>query len=423
MLKQIFGFSDGLNLDSGVKTITYATAVRWAGWGFAESLIPVLIFSFSKTYAEAGLLRSVYDIAFIVALPIVGLAADRFRASALIMLGLALYTLVGLFYFLAGLTSIATFIIIARLLNGVTYALDSVGRGTYFRRHSPSNRLASVFGYFDSITIFWWIAAALTGVWLVKFIPVHQLLFLITPTSLIALFMISRFYKSDIPAQGAADEHDNLNRAYGLAFKEIVNWDFRLRSIAMFNFFVAMIGSVVAFFLPIQAYNDGAGLSKTVLIGVMFSVPYLFGWLLGKWFDLKGLATFSYGLIALSIMLSVLAVTGNYWLQILIAFGVGIVLELISVGNNEMVTFCSEPKHFGRVGSIMSMVTNMGALLGPLMVGIIIDSQGIGLAYFLLACLAVLLAVVFLFMKKQLEYARFKTEDHLHPKVHRNVVA
>ena len=63
-----------------------------------------LSFSFPRSYAEAGLIRASYDVSFILALPIIGMAADRFKATSIILVGLLLYTLIGASYFLAGVT-------------------------------------------------------------------------------------------------------------------------------------------------------------------------------------------------------------------------------------------------------------------------------------------------------------------------------
>ena len=139
----------------GVRVLTFATSIRWIGWGFAESLIPIFLFSFGHSHANAGILKSFYDIAFIIALPLIGVLADRMRGTTLILIGLGLYVFVGTGYLLAGITGLVIFIVIARFFNGIGYAFDSVGRETYFRRHTPKEKLATVFGYFDSFASFW----------------------------------------------------------------------------------------------------------------------------------------------------------------------------------------------------------------------------------------------------------------------------
>ncbi len=169
MKKYLLRLWDIKEIPRGVRMLTIATAVYWIGWGFAESLIPILLYSFSNTFAQAGLLRSAFDVTLILSLPLIGMAADRMRATTLVLIGLFLYLFVGTGYFLAGVTGFAVFIVLARLLNGVSYGLVSVGRETYFRRHTPASKIATVFGYLDTISNFWWIIAAVMGIFLIKY--------------------------------------------------------------------------------------------------------------------------------------------------------------------------------------------------------------------------------------------------------------
>ncbi|NTU66864.1 MAG: MFS transporter [Candidatus Moranbacteria bacterium] len=119
------------DVPKGVRMITLITSIRWMGWGFAESLIPVFLFSFGKTYAEAGLLKSVLDVSLIVSMLFAGLIADSISATAMIAVGLVIYIFIGLGYWMAGVTGLVVFILFARIMNGISYALDSVGREAY----------------------------------------------------------------------------------------------------------------------------------------------------------------------------------------------------------------------------------------------------------------------------------------------------
>lgn len=348
--------------------------------------------------AEAGLLRSVYDIVFILALPVVGMAADRFRATSLILIGLALYPLIGISYFLAGITGVAFFIVFARGMNGLTYAFNAVGRETYFRRHDSSKTLATIFDYSDSISNFWWVAAALAGMVLIKYFSIPVLLLMIAPTSIIAFLLVWFFRKNEEPIE-KSDVQGKLRRAYREAWYEMGRWNWQLKGVAMFNFFIAFSSAVVAFFLPIQAYNEGVGYSKTILIGIMFALPYLLGWLLGKWFDVKGLKTFFYGLAGFTFLFASLAFIDAYWWKVVVAFCVGIVIELLSVGSNELITVYSQPEHFGRVSGVMRSIYDVGSLVGPLIIGILIDAQGMRVSFLILTCLMGALALVFYSMR------------------------
>ena len=376
----------------GVRVLTFATSIRWIGWGFAESLIPIFLFSFGHSHANAGILKSFYDIDFIIALPLIGVLADRMRGTTLILIGLGLYVFVGTGYLLAGITGLVIFIVIARFFNGIGYAFDSVGRETYFRRHTPKEKLATVFGYFDSVADFWWIAAALFGIILVKFFPIHWLLFLITPTVLIAMAIVWRFRSKEkdaiISKTGDAVRFRDIPR-------EFLSWNWKLKLITAFNFFSSIVGATVGFFLPIQVYTEGAGYVPVIVMGVVMTLPALMGWVLGDLFDQKGVRVFGYGLLGLAILLAGLGfVTGYAW-QIAIGFFIGIIIELLWVGSQELMTLHSNPDHFGRMDGIMRSIDDMGALIGPIIAGVMIDLWGNHMMYLALSLMVIVLAVIF----------------------------
>lgn len=382
----------------GVRAITEATAIRWFGWGLAESLIPVFIFSFAHNYATAGLIGSTYDFAFIMVLPIVGFAADGFPATVLIALSLGLYPLVGVLYFLAGALGLVLFIVVARLTNGILYALDYVGRETYFRRHVDKTKIATVLGYFDSIANLWWIVAALMSLALIRYVSISFLLLMIAPTSVIALIVVLRLRNSD-PEVIPKLPSSNLDRSYSAALRETQSWNVTMKGLAIFNFFIALAGTVTAFFLPIEAHLEGASLAQVVLIGIFFAVPPLLGWFLGQWFDLKGQSIFPYGLFAFAILLGSLGFMNTYAWKLFAALGIGMTLELLTLGSGELVTFYTLPEHFGRVGGIMEGISDLGGLVGPLAVGILINLWGAPRAFVYLGFIIGVLAVTFLIMK------------------------
>lgn len=399
------GFFESLfkiKIPNGVKTLTHVTAIRWVGWGFAESLVPIFFFSFGSSYAQAGLLRSTYDIVFILVLPLVGMAADRFRATSLIALGLLGYTLIGVSYFLAGITGLVFFVILARGLNGLTFALDSVGRETYFRRHVSRESLATMFGYFDSVANFWWAAAAVSGIVLVKFFEIHQLLLLITPTAIIAFYVIWKFRKTE-PKVAASKTKLGFGKAYRDVIVELGTWHWGLRALATLNFFIALSATFTGFFLPIEAYTNGASLSKTILIGVMFILPSLLGWALGSLFDKKGFTVFFISLASLSILLGSLAFIDTYVWQVIAALGIGLVLELLSLSNHEMITTYAQPEHYGRISGVMKSIYDMGNLAGPLIIGILIDINGKTIPFLVVAGMIAILTVVFYIFRDKLK--------------------
>lgn len=383
--------------------ITAATAVRWFGWGFGETLMPILLYSFGHTFAQAGLLRSAFDIALILSLPIIGMAADRMRATTIILIGSFIYLFIGVSYLLAGVTGLAIYIVLGRLMNGVSYGLDSVGRETYFRRHMPANKIATVFGYFDTIANLWWMIAGIIGIFLIKYFSIPQLLFLITPTTVIGILIVWNYRRKE-PKKPITETRPKYKSTSIL--KEISNWSGTLKSLVMFDFFISFVYAVVMFFLPIEVYKEGTSLTLVIVMAVVSTIPILFGWSMGKWFDVKGTKVFTLGLIALALLLFSLVFTSGYIWKLVVSFLVSLVTELLSVGSNELVTVAANPEHFGRVDGIMRSITNIGAMVGPLAVGVIMDSYGIPIAYTILAVIILALAVIFHLTNKNMFIVR-----------------
>jgi MFS family permease len=405
MKELVLKFWRAEDISLGVRVLTWVTAIRWIGWGLAESLLPVFLFTFSSTYAQTGLLRSSYDIAYILSLPIIGVLADRMRGTTLILIGLSLYFIVGTGYLLAGLTGMAIFIVIARFVNGIGYGMDAVGRETYLRRHASVQKLASVFGYFDTVTNFWWMLAAIGGIFLVKFVPIHWLLFMIVPTVAISLLIIVRFRRSE-PMETFSSGQQNAH--YRDLVKEMVAWDGKLKALVTMNFFVSFAYAVVSFFIPIQLYIEGAGYTPIILMGVISAIPPLFGWMLGEWFDRRGVRTFGYGLLLYGILIAMLGFISGYWWQVAIVFFIGVVIELLVVGSNELATTYTNPEHFGRVDGMMRSIATIGGMTGPLIMGIVMDAWGNQVAYPVLALIVFALTVVFMIMAR-ISHASFSS--------------
>lgn len=384
-----------------VKTLTWATGVRWAGWGFGELLIPVMLFAFSESYAETGLLKSAWDIGYILMLPVAGVLADKMSGIVLVILALIVYPFVGVGYWIAGLTSLAIFIVIARFLNGVSWAMDSVGRETYFRHHVAKEKIPRAFGYFDTVANLCWITAAVAGIFLLRWIPVHWLLFIIAPTSVIALLMVMHIRHKSLVVSERSVVHAVSWRTYREILREFMKWDLRLRMLAALKVFSAIANALGSFFIPIVAYAGGQSLSSAVLIGILFSVPSLFGLPLGNVVANKKSWLIASSLILLAGGIGLLAVTDVFAWQLAVALFIGLMLELLSLTTNGVISASVPPEHFGRVASIMGTMTDLGNLATPILLGVAIDALGVSPTFTIVAVLFGMLAVVFFSLRKR----------------------
>lgn len=374
-----------MNYQAGIKLLTLATAVRWIGWGFVEALLPIFLYSFSKTYADSGILKSTYDIIFMLTVPIAGALADRISSRTVVLAALTIYPFIGMSYFLAGLTGGVIFIVLARIMNGLSFSLDSVGRATYFRRIAPAEKSSEVFGFFDTFSNLGWLAAVLASIYLVSAMPIYWIFLGIAPTSLIA-FIIVTYIKPEKPGKfGEGLKSAVAEGVYGSIIREVKSWGMGLRLIGFLNFFFSIVGSASQFFIPIYTFNSGASLQKVILLTVAFSLPALFGIPLGKVAqNLKAKAIF-WGLFGFVVMLLGLAITNDYVWQLAFSFGMGFALELAGLATGGMATKLINAEHYGRLSSTMSWIANIGSLIAPIFMGYLIDKVGLSSSFLTLS--------------------------------------
>ena len=382
-------------LPYAVRLIAWIRAIRWFGWGFGESLIPVFIFLFAHTFAEAGLLRSVYEIVSLAALPVIGVWADRISAKGLILLALALYPFVGVAYFLAGLFGVALFIVLARAVNGITWELENIGVDTYYRRTASHTNISTSFGYIDTWSHFAWIVAALIGMLLVRFVPVHYLLFVIAPTSVISYLIALRIPKDKV--RGVISEpRPSFLRSYASALREWRTWDSQLWLLGGLVFFSGIVNALMWFFIPIDAYLEGTNLSLVVLLTVVGAVPSLLGYSLGRVADTKNkYSLIVFGLLCVALVMVGLGIFPQYIFKLIGSFLLGIVLELLFVVRGNLITFLGPSETFGRRGSAFESIVILGDLIAPLILGISLDVLGFSNVAYLVAAIALVLCLVY----------------------------
>ncbi len=381
-------------LPHGVHVLAWATTIRWVGWGFFEALLPVFLFSFSNSYAETGLLQSTFDVVFLIAMPFVGMLADKISAKTIIMVGLLFYPFVGASYFMAGASGIVLFVVIARVFNAFGFAFESVGRNTYFMRHVAKSKIATAFGYFETLANFWWILAVLSGIFILRAVPLHWLFLILIPTHLIAFFMVSRL-KPDKP-EGFKEGMKNVFRegAYVGIWREIKTWGAGLRIIGFLVFFLGFITPVVDFFIPIYTYTQTGSFDKVIIIAAVMALPSLFGSPLGKIADKYRKGSILFGFSALAILILSLAFTPVYWVQLLIAFLIKTVLELIDLASDGLATRIIHPEHYGRLNSVMGEVGDVGELMGPIVLGFMLEGIGTSHTFGILSAVTLLIVLV-----------------------------
>lgn len=378
----------------GVRVLMWGTSIRWIGWGFGEAFIPIFLLLFSASFLETGALAAVYNIVFFLSIPLAGYLADNFKSKSMVLAGLVIYVFIGAGYFLAGLTGLVVFIIIARGLNGISYSFDLIARESYIMRHSPKNKASGIFGRFDSVANFWWLLAVVVGLIVVKLtnIPIHWLLFFIIPTSIISFFVVLKLREK--PKQ--KKKTFSLGGAYMKFFKDLKKFNKAIKLLVFISFILGITSSIIYFFVPISSYLDGNGILSAAVLAFVYTLPYLFGSKLGKIADTHRERIYSLGLLFLILITFGLVLFKNYVLMLVLMFFASTVFELIYLARKGTITRLADRTHLGEVDGSMNGVAALGAVIGPVAFGFLIDRIQMSFAYLFLTGLLVLsLGVVF----------------------------
>lgn len=380
------------HIPKGIKIVTLARSIRWFGWGMCETLIPVLLFSFSYTYVEAGIFRAIYDIVFLISLPFVSILGNRVPAKSLILFALALYPLIGISYFLAGALGITFLIVFARTINGITWCCDSVGGDTYLRRFASQFHLSKTFGYLTSLPNLSWIIAALVSIPLLTRVPIYYLFLAIIPTSVIAYFVMKQAPRDEVPvSQNTMTFTSNIIQA----IKGMRHWDNKLRLLVFLMFLTTCIDLLGTFFLPLFVYSVNSNLREVVIITVLYALPYAGAFWFGKYIDTVPRWIFvAVAFASTGVLLGALSFFSNIVFQLFGIFLLGILTVCIGLALQAIATEISNRDRYGSMSGLMTGAEETAAVVGPIAIGILFDAGGMQNTLLMLATVSVATAVV-----------------------------
>jgi len=398
----------GFKISREAKIVSWSTAVLWFGWGFGESLIPVFLYQFTNSYAETGLLKSVFDITALLVTPIIGYYSSKISIKKMMLVGIVLYFLIAINYYLAGALAIALFIVIARILNGISWPLTCISRESYLCKYTPQKHIARVFGYFDTLGVLAWVAAVCLSLFLVQKLAIHELLFLIAPAAVIAL-IIAWFLPNDVKLKKIKPLKFNF-RPYRESIKEVFRWPVKLRVVILSSFLVSLVSSAFFFFIPIEVWKSDSDLRQIIILAIFYSLPEASGNLLGWMIDrLKVGRSLVFSLLGSIIVIIASIFWASFLWRLAALVLVGIFMETISLGRRQLIAdfnvknnFLVSKTHysFGGISAILDEITTIGGFAGIVLAGALIDLVSWSMALWFLA--AVLVLVLVIFVKKKI---------------------
>ena len=366
-MRRIFNY----NLSQTSKDITTATSIRWFGWGFVELLIPLFIFSIAGNYGETGLLTAVFSAIFLLSLPIVGELADRTSLRVLFLVALVLYIVIGGSYFLAAVFGGILFLFIAKAINGVSWAIDSVTRETAFLRYEKDTGRA--FAFFESIASFWWLIAVLISIFIAPVVDIKWLFLGIVLADIVALPFVMRL--------------PHMREKVSTTFPSIVTIFKNTFNFSVFHhfnkvdrfpvIFVAILANLVfvlpTTFLAIFSYVSSNDIRTAIVIGGLSAIPAMMSVFIGTSSDTRPRRSMVVGLSLLVGTLILFSFADSFVLQMAVALLAGVAIQIMYLATMVLVKRSVASEHLGATSSALNLVSALSEMIGVVIIGFLID--------------------------------------------------
>lgn len=399
---------------AGVRTIAWATAIRYLGWGLVDALIPIFLYQFSGSYIQTALLTSAFYLFFLISVPLAGVLADRLSARTILMASLSVYFIVGLSYYFAGTSGLIAGLILARATNGIALSLDTLGRYTYIRIHVAKEHIGRTFGYVNSISNFWYMVMLVLSLFVVNIIPVQLLFLSITFSALVAFVLIKMRLAPD-----RKDAHIKGMAVFS-AYKDMYH-RMRLRGVGLWTlaflaFSIGFFSAINVFLVPLYIYKHDDSLRQVIFFTGLITLPAIFSRYIGSLVDMLHRKAIFIGFTSLIIIFAIIPFL-SYAAQLAGIVIVAAFLQLIALAHITIVTHRVHAERYGRVEGIMQVASLSGVIICAFVIGLI--NQLIGnthpeRAFFFLAAAATVALFVLYARKRYLSSTIWYHEEHSH---------
>ncbi len=376
-----------------IRIIALFTSILYLGRWFFEAYLPIFLSSFANTHAETGMLKSIYDVIFFLVAPIAWYFADRISAKKIILLWLCCYPLISLSYFFAGITYLAIFIVIARIINGFAYGTIAASRQKLMYQFWEWEIGKSMW-FFDSMTNRTWIIWVFISMILVRRVPIHMLALAIIPASVVAFFVAKR-----LPDTKKVSKHISLNfRIYLDIFKNIKRRDPKLRKLIFLWILITMVSASFYFFIPIEVYSQWHSLLEIWLLTICFTLPESLGLLFGRKIDVDHGRWFIRSCVAIIITL-VLSLFMKYFVwYILAGILIGVAIEIMELERHKLIAALWNNGNYWEINGIkVSMEEWVGMIFWPILIWLFMDIWGMQLWFAAMIVLIIIILCIFSF--------------------------
>jgi len=360
------------SLPASVKRVSFIVFLYGFGWAVANPFWAIYFKEKLVSYSLTGLALGLMPLFSIVWVLIWGKIIDRFPKNKIIAVILLSYLP---FSFL--LLSLQTFpqIIIFFIYHSFIASSLWIAFETYLRNHSPRDKAAESFGFYDTLFGLAYVAGPIIGGILFSQFS-YGIFIAISAMSLIAFFVAltlpdkDHFSEFELPPRKSIAEN----------FRE---WwqNHHLRSFTILVGLLSLASSFLAMLLPLLTKDQGAQFWQIGVLMALFAVPALFE-------SFFSTIPFQKNRIIISLAIGAflflaLTIARDIYLLFIIALLLALSITSVYPLLQGKITTAMPRKLVGSLTSITFALANAAAALGPIIGGFFSDLLGIHSVFFI----------------------------------------
>ena len=370
------------------------TAFFWFSMYTYPSILTPYLTELGATLTQSGLVIGSYGLTqTLLRLP-GGILSDRLRNKRIfVIFGMfvSLISALGLFFF-----QDLVLILVFRALTGVA-AATWVHSSTLYMSYQEAGKAPQAMGILNFINNIGQMAAMLAGSFLAQNFG-WRFAFLAGAIGATGGLAISFFITEDRPEPVAADQLVTLRNTIGIGRDRILFWTSVLALLSQVGTFATIQG-----FVPQYASLLGADKAQLGMLTAFSSLPraiagLIGGSLLARYFKLRSLIVIGFALTGTVTCLLPLVHTLPVLFASQFLAGVGIGLQFTL-----LMSLCTQTIAQNRKASAMGFfqaVYGIGMVIGPVLIGLLADTFGLGTGFVIIGIVTLLTAVLTAFVLK-----------------------
>lgn len=343
---------------------------------------------YGATTSEAGLVTGIFIIGTLIGRLVIGRYIDKIGRKRTLIIGLILFTATSLLYFVHLGTA---FLIVTRLLHGMTLGLASTAAGTIVAQIIPMSRKGEGIGYFSMSATMATAIGPFIGLFMSQRTTFETIFAVCLALGVISFFISLLVQVPPLEEAPKADDSKGFKLSNFLEPKAI--------PIAVITLAVGLCYSSVLSFINFYAIEidlvDTASLFFVVYaLAVLVSRPFT-----GRLMDIKGANYVMYpAFILFAAGLFLLSTAGNSVTLLLSGVLIGLGFGNMQSTTQAVAVKLTPSHRMGLATSTFFIFMDAGLGFGPYVLGFIIPLIGYSSTYFILAFAALGFAVLYYFL-------------------------